>query len=91
MRYAFIKNNICINIVIFDDIEKVEVFKETLDGIVDDIVLLEKGYGIGDKYENGIWEKQEPMIEKEKSEIEMLKEEINELKQTIAALTGVQE
>lgn len=91
MKFAFIKNSTCINIVVFDSVEVANSFKQILSGDIDDIVLLEEGYGIGDKYENGIWEKQEPMIEKEKSEIEMLKEEINELKQTIAALTGVQE
>lgn len=65
MNYAFIKNNICFNIAVFDDIEIVEEFKIVLkqDGIVDDIPALPEGFGIGDKYEDGVWTKAETIPE----------------------------
>lgn len=57
MDFAFIKDNVCFNIVIFENIEKAQAFKKvmTQDGIIDDIVNLKSGYGIGDRYENGVW------------------------------------
>lgn len=61
MKYAFIKNNKCFNIVVFNDIATIETFKAILiaNGTADDIVPLEDGYGIGDLFNNGNWSKQE--------------------------------
>lgn len=67
MNYALIKDNTCINIVVFDDEAPVNAFKEVFrhDGVCDDIVLLADGFGIGDIYENSEWSKQIPPDEPE--------------------------
>jgi len=62
MRYALIKNNICINIAVFDEDAPMESYREIFrhDGICDDIVLIPEGFEIGDTYQNGEWSKQIP-------------------------------
>lgn len=59
MDFALIKNNKCVNIIELDEKKEIEYveFKEKLknDGIIDDLVILEHGFGIGDSFENGIW------------------------------------
>ncbi len=59
MNYAFIKNNICINVVVFETEDKANSFKTTMkrDGLVDDIIICPDGFGIGDTYTNGDWTK----------------------------------
>jgi hypothetical protein len=59
MKYAFIKDDVCFNIVIFEDQKKADAFKTALmaTGVIDDLVLLkdELDFGIGDIYKNGVW------------------------------------
>ena len=50
MIFAKIENDICINILEFDTEEKAHNFDENL-------VKLEDGFGIGDLYKDGAWEK----------------------------------
>lgn len=59
MNYAFIKDDVCINTVVFDNEETVINFKESMkrDGLIDDIVLAKDGFSVGDSYRNGIWSK----------------------------------
>ncbi len=57
MNYAFIKNNICGNVAVFDSQEDAINFKQFAD--CDDITPAEDGFGIGDIYEGGIWTKTE--------------------------------
>lgn len=61
MQVGFIKDTKCFNIAVFDSAMVVEEFKRQLqqDGIVDTIVALPEGFGIGDTYDNGIWTKRE--------------------------------
>jgi len=73
MNYAFVKDNVCINIAVFDSYDDVVEIKPFSD--CDDIIPAEDGFGIGDKYENGVWIKAEPIPEppKELTEIEKLR------------------
>lgn len=60
--YACIKNTKCINIIVLNsDSEEFKSFIENLIfiGEAEEVVLLEDGFGIGDKYENKIWSKAE--------------------------------
>lgn len=86
MNYAFIKNNICYNIVVFDDSEVAEAFEAYLkeDGLVDEIVILANGFGIGDSYLNGIWIKKQPIAEPPTAE-----ERIAALESAISFLLGM--
>ena len=61
MDFAFIKDDMCINIAVFDSQENANTFRDVMitDKICDDIVMLDNGFGIGDSYENGVWTKQE--------------------------------
>lgn len=58
MNYAFIKDNIVVNVAVFESDLDAHNFKEYVPEI-DDIIKLEDGYGIGDKYDNGEWTKTE--------------------------------
>lgn len=53
MIYAFIKDNICINIAVFDSEDEIETFKL----LCDDIVEIQESFGIGDGYKDGVWTK----------------------------------
>lgn len=82
MVYAFIKDTVCINIVVFESEEQANAFKETFirDGFIDDSVLLEEDsqFGIGDIYENGTWNKKQ-------NDVEQIKQEkINQSKQLLS-------
>lgn len=59
MDYAFIKDNICINVAVFDSHDDAMSFKQFVD--CDDIIPAEEGFGVGDKYEDGIWTKTMPV------------------------------
>ncbi|GEM_PF-2022360 len=92
MKYAFIKENTCVNIAIFDGSEQANAFKEVFvrDGFIDDLVLLEEGsqFGIDDLYENGIWTKQEykqEVIPREPTETE---QRLIDLEMAMAAIMG---
>lgn len=64
MKVGFIKDEKCINIAEFDSAMTVQEFKVTLtqEGIVDTIVYLPDGFGIGDSYKDGVWSKQDTPI-----------------------------
>lgn len=75
MEIGFIRNNICFNVAVFDDIRIMQEFEKQLkkDGIVDNLVEIPEGFGIGDKYEDGVWSKQEtPIIAQDPSTEERL-------------------
>ncbi len=57
MNYAFIKNNICENVAVFDSQKDAINFKQFAD--CDDITPAEDGFGIGDSYEEETWTKTE--------------------------------
>lgn len=61
MRVGFIKDTKCFNTAVFDSAMVVQEFEERLkqDGVVDTIVTLPEGFGIGDIYVDGVWTKQE--------------------------------
>lgn len=81
MDYAFIKNNIVVNVAVFESDLDANNFKEHVPEI-DNIVKLEDGYGIGDKYEDGLWIKREIDIN---ADITLLKtEKILQSKQQLA-------
>lgn len=54
-RYALIKNSICKNIAVFNNIDEAKEMINVLD--VDDVVSCERGFGIGDMYVDGVWKK----------------------------------
>nr|DAL98413.1 MAG TPA: hypothetical protein [Caudoviricetes sp.] len=92
MRYAFIKENTCVNIAVFDGPEQANAFKEVFvrDGFIDDLVLMEdeSQFGIGDNYENGIWIKQEyeqEVIPQQPTETE---QRLIDLEMAMAAIMG---
>jgi len=64
MNVAVIKDKTVINVVVFDDFETaIELFDNDAFPNADSIAILESGYGIGDRYADGVWEKapaQEP-------------------------------
>lgn len=68
MRYAFIKDNTCVNIGIFDNVNIVSEFEVIMihNGAVDEILLLPDGFRIGDKYENDVWIKTEQLSQEQK-------------------------
>jgi len=59
MDYAFIKDNVCINVAVFDSHDNAIDFKQYTD--CDDVVELQEGFGIRDKYEDGVWVKTMPV------------------------------
>lgn len=80
MNFGIIKNNVCINIAVFDNKEKAEAFKEVVkcDNSLDDIVEIQENFGIGDTYKNGSWTKKKIDLDKIKQEKILLSK--NELK-----------
>ncbi|MDW5300763.1 MAG: hypothetical protein SA378_11615 [Sedimentibacter sp.] len=64
MTIAFIKNNICVNIVVFKDDTELNDFKVNYmtQSLIEDAIVLPEGFGIGDYYINGIWTKA-PIVE----------------------------
>ena len=64
MNIAIISENTVVNTAVFDDIETAQEFLGMdvwADIKADSVVELEDGYGIGDSYDNGIWEKAPPI------------------------------
>lgn len=85
MRYAFIKDRNCINIVVFDDVEKANSFKEVLvaDKVIDDLILMPEDlqFGMGDIYDNGVWIKNIPIIDLGEEKETKIFESKNELEE----------
>ena len=56
MLIGIIKNTMCTNVCVFDDLA---IAKEFLSngvlGDADTVVVLPESYGIGDSYKNGLW------------------------------------
>ncbi len=57
MDYPLIKDNVCVNVAVFDSHDNAIDFKQYAD--CDDIIPIEDGFGIGDRFEYGIWTKTE--------------------------------
>lgn len=64
MQFAKIENERCVNILEFDTEENAHNFDKNL-------VLVEDGFGIGDLYKDGTWEKYKKSEEEIKKEREM--------------------
>lgn len=57
MNYAFIRDGICINAVVFDEEPTKEIRELFVPNNCDDIVQLPHDFGIGSYYINGEWSK----------------------------------
>lgn len=53
------KDNICVNVAVLNSQEDATSFKQFAD--CDDIIPAEDGFGIGDRYGDGIWTKTMPV------------------------------
>lgn len=69
MKFAEIKDNIIVNIAIFDDLKTVEEFETSLNT---KYVELESGYGIGDRYIDGEFLKNESISEPQDAETDII-------------------
>lgn len=87
MNYAFIKNGVCINIAIFSSLEDAINLKPFLE--CDDIIELPINYGIGDKYENGLWTRVEHTSEEDIQEKQTIEERLTIAEDTINFLLGL--
>lgn len=57
MNIAIIKDNLCINIALFDSLETAQSFLTAGVYDADAVVELPDGYGIGDSYDGSAWTK----------------------------------
>lgn len=74
MTIAFIINNSCVNIAVFDiqDIHNIDkAFKEGFDELVE----CPEGFGIGDNFIDGVWSKKKPTPTEPTFEERLLKQE----------------
>jgi len=93
MNYALIKDNICINIAVFEEDAPMDSYRETFrhNGICDDIVEVSEGFWIGDTCENGVWSKPEstPVEEAEPDNIPTPEERIAALEMAMSFMLGM--
>lgn len=57
MNIAIIKDNLCVNIALFDSLETAQSFLTAGVYDADAVVELPDGYGIGDSYDGSAWTK----------------------------------
>lgn len=91
MNYAFIKDDVCFNIAVFEDLEQARAFQEVMqrDGLLDKVVELPIGFGVGDKYLDGIWSKAEHTpVPTEAERLRIVEENINMLIELQADILG---
>ena len=70
MIFAKIENNICINVMVFENEIEAQKFDATL-------IALEEGFGIGDLYINNVWQKKEKSLEQQIEMIDLQLQEID--------------